>query len=146
MNPNSIIEKVKELVREGNVSRIVVRKGDKVIVNISVNVGVGFGVLGLLSAKWMLLASVLTAVGFGCTVEVIKENDEVVTVLNEEDNEKVRNVFSSVADEVMDKTANFAAKAKAKGEDIKEECEEAKEEIKEEVEEVKEEIKNEEDK
>lgn len=49
MNNNkvqAIVEKVKELVQRGNVSRIVVRKGERVLLNIPVNVGIVGGVVG----------------------------------------------------------------------------------------------------
>ena len=48
MNNNkvqAIVEKVKELVQRGNVSRIVVRKGERVLLNIPVNVGIVGGVV-----------------------------------------------------------------------------------------------------
>ena len=69
MNNNkvqAIVEKVKELVQRGNVSRIVVRKGERVLLNIPVNVGIVGGVVAVASAKWVLLASILATVGFGC--------------------------------------------------------------------------------
>lgn len=68
MNNNkvqAIVEKVKELVQRGNVSRIVVRKGERVLLNIPVNVGIVGGVVAVASAKWLLLASILATVGFG---------------------------------------------------------------------------------
>ena len=55
MNNNkvqAIVEKVKELVQRGNVSRIVVRKGERVLLNIPVNVGIVGGVVAVASAKW----------------------------------------------------------------------------------------------
>ena len=61
MNNNkvqAIVEKVKELVQRGNVSRIVVRKGERVLLNIPVNVGIVGGVVAVASAKWVLLASI----------------------------------------------------------------------------------------
>ena len=107
MNENkvqTIVEKVKELVRKGNVSRIVVRKGERVIVNIPVNVGIVGGVVAVASAKWVLLASVLATVGFGCCVEVVREDGGVVNVMNEEDAQRVqcaaKNAVSSVKDAV----------------------------------------------
>ena len=48
MNENkvqAIVEKVKGLVQRGNVSRIVVRKGERVLLNIPVNVGIVGGVV-----------------------------------------------------------------------------------------------------
>lgn len=107
MNENkvqTIVEKVKELVRKGNVSRIVVRKGERVIVNIPVNVGIVGGVVAIASAKWVLLASVLATVGFGCCVEVVREDGGVVNVMDEEDAKRVqcaaKNAVSSVKDAV----------------------------------------------
>ena len=87
MNNNkvqAIVEKVKELVQRGNVSRIVVRKGERVLLNIPVNVGIVGGVVAVASAKWLLLASILATVGFGCCVEVVKEDGNVVNVMDEE--------------------------------------------------------------
>lgn len=107
MNENkvqTIVEKVKELVRKGNVSRIVVRKGERVIVNIPVNVGIVGGVVAIASAKWVLLASVLATVGFGCCVEVVREDGGVVNVMDEEDAKRVqcaaKKTVSSVKDAV----------------------------------------------
>ena len=98
MNNNkvqAIVEKVKELVQRGNVSRIVVRKGERVLLNIPVNVGIVGGVVAVASAKWVLLASILATVGFGCSVEVVKEDGNIVNVLSEEDTPRVRTAAPS---------------------------------------------------
>ena len=71
MDSNTIMEKLKELVKKGNVSRIIVRKGDKILVDVPVNVGVVGGVAMLALSKALLIGGVLATVGFGCTVEVI---------------------------------------------------------------------------
>ena len=55
MNNNkvqAIVEKVKELVQRGNVSRIVVRKGERVLLNIPVNVGIVGGVVAFQFKKF----------------------------------------------------------------------------------------------
>ena len=101
MNNNkvqAIVEKVKELVQRGNVSRIVVRKGERVLLNIPVNVGV----VAVASAKWLLLASILATVGFGCCVEVVKEDGNVVNVMDEEDAKRVRTAAQSAVSSVKD--------------------------------------------
>ena len=46
-NVNSIMENLKALVKKGNVSRIVISKDEKELVNIPVNVGIVGGVVGL---------------------------------------------------------------------------------------------------
>ena len=100
MDTNSIIEKLKELVKKGNVSRILVRKGDKILVDVPVNVGIIGGVAVLAMSKVLLIAGVLATVGFGCTVEVIKDDGQIVDVITEETGEKARAAAQSVVDEV----------------------------------------------
>ena len=100
MDNNSIIEKIKELVKKGNVSRILVRKGDKILVDVPVNVGIIGGVAVLAMSKVLLIAGVLATVGFGCTVEVIKDDGQIVDVITEETGEKARAAAQSVVDEV----------------------------------------------
>ncbi len=100
MDNNSIMEKIKELVKKGNVSRILVRKGDKVLVDVPVNVGIVGGVAVLAMSKFLLIAGVLATVGFGCVVEVIKDDGQIVDVINEETSEKARAAAQSVVDEV----------------------------------------------
>ncbi len=97
---NSIIEKVKELVKKGNVSRILVRKGDKILVDVPVNVGLVGGVVALAASKILVIAGVLATVGYGCTVEVIKDDGQVVDVINEETGEKARAAAQTVVDEI----------------------------------------------
>ena len=105
MNENEakgIVEKVKKLVRMGNVSRIVVRRGERELLNISVNAGLVGGAVALLAAKWALLLGVLATVGFGCKVEVIKDDGEVVDVLKEEDTQKARDYAAGVVNTVKE--------------------------------------------
>ena len=105
MNENEakgIVEKIKALVRKGNVSRIVVRRGARELLNISVNTGLVGGAVTLLAAKWVLLAGVLATVGFGFTVEVIKDDGQVVDVLKEEDTKKARDYAAGVVETVKE--------------------------------------------
>lgn len=101
-NISAALDKIKELVSKGNVSRIVVRKDDKDILNIPVTVGVVGAVVGITAAKWAMLAAVLATVGFGCTVEIIKNDGEIVNVLTEEDNQKIHDKAADIMDDVKD--------------------------------------------
>lgn len=102
-NINDIMSKLKELVKKGNVSRIVICKDEKELVNIPVNVGIVGGVVGLAAAKWVVIAAVLATVGFGCTVQVIKEDGEISDVYGKETAEKARNMAAGVVNEVKEK-------------------------------------------
>ena len=70
--------------------------------NISVNAGLVGGAVAFLAAKWVLLAGVLATVGFGCSVEVVKNDGEVVNVLNEDDAKKARDMAADAVRNVKD--------------------------------------------
>ena len=102
MDVQNVIEKIKELVKKGNVSRIVVcRKGQQVL-NIPVSVGAVGAVVGLAAAKWVTLAAVLATIGLGYTVEVIKSDGGIVNVMDEESNQKVRNFAADAVEKVKE--------------------------------------------
>lgn len=71
---NKLVEKVKALVREGNVSRIQISRKDEVILSLPVNVGIGAGLVGLLAFPWAMVAGVIAAYGLDCRIEVIKDD------------------------------------------------------------------------
>ena len=106
---NALVEKLKALVAKGNVSRIVIRKADgSVFLDMSVNVGVIGGVVALSFSKWLVLGGALAAVGFGYTLEVVKESGEVVNVVKPEAGETVKKVASSVAETVKNAVDGFS--------------------------------------
>jgi len=112
---DTITSKLKELVAKGNVSRIIIRaKNGSELLNVPVNVGVVGGVVMLAAAKWVLIIGTLTTVAVGCTVEVVKTNNEIVNVVKPEDGEKLRNTAVKVAEDVKNKVLDMAADAAAK--------------------------------
>ena len=102
-NINGILESLKALVKKGNVSRIVIAKDGKELLNIPVNVGIVGGVVGLAAAKWVVIAAALATLGFGCTVQVVKEDGEITDVYGKEQAEKARNVAAGLVEEVKEK-------------------------------------------
>ncbi len=78
---NTLIDKLKKLVEEGNVARIRIRKGEETVLNIPVNIGILGGLVGLASAPWALIAGTVAAFGVGCKIEVIRKDgttDEII--------------------------------------------------------------------
>ncbi len=112
MDVNAVVEKVKELVKKGNVSKIVVRRKGEVLVSIPVNVGVVGAAVGLFAAKWALLAAVLGTVGFGCTVEIVKDDGKIVDVMTEEDTQKAKDTATGVFHDIKDAAVNFVNQVK----------------------------------
>ena len=128
MDVQNVIEKIKELVKKGNVSRIVVcRKGQQVL-NIPVSVGAVGAVVGLAAAKWVTLAAVLATIGLGCTVEVIKSDGGIVNVMDEESNQKVRNFAADAVEKVKENIpVSISVDIKRDGDVVDAEVEEVRE-------------------
>ena len=112
MDVKTAVEKIKELVRKGNVSKIVVRRKGEVLLSIPVNVGVVGAVIGLTAAKWAVLAAVLGTVGFGCSVEIVKDDGEVLNVVSEEDSQKAKDTAAGVIQDVKEAATRVVSQVK----------------------------------
>ena len=88
---NEVVDKVKELIRQGNINKIRIKHEGKVLADIPVSLGaIGAVVLPQLAAL-----SVLVAVFNRCTIEVIRtENDdedgEIVLKSDENEENKIK--------------------------------------------------------
>ncbi len=75
-----IVAKLKDMVKEGNVTRIRIRKADTTILNIPMTAGVLGTVLGAAVAPWALILAAIATIGLECTVEVEKKDGQVTVV------------------------------------------------------------------
>ncbi len=108
----AVVEKIKELVRKGNVSKIVVKKNDTTILNLPINVGI----LGTVIAPWGMLVGVIAAFGTKCVIEVVKDDGSIIDV-SEMANETFEDVVekgSVIVDEVKSKGGEVYQNVKEK--------------------------------
>ncbi len=77
---DEITEKLKKLVKEGNVNRIIMKRNGETLLTLPVNVGIIGGVLGITAAPWAVIAGAIAAYGFDCTFE-IQKNDGTTDVV-----------------------------------------------------------------
>ena len=76
-----LLEKVKAVVKEGNVNKIRVKRDEKVLLSVPVNVGIAGGLVGLAAAPWWgILAAAAAAYGLDVKFEILK-NDGTTTLL-----------------------------------------------------------------
>lgn len=72
---DDLLEQVKAAVREGNVNKIRVKREDKVLLTVPVNVGIVGGLVGLAAAPWWgILAAAAAAYGFDVRFEIVKND------------------------------------------------------------------------
>lgn len=109
---SQVIEKLKQLIKKGNVSKIVVKKDDEVILNLPVNIGI----LGTVIAPIPIIIGTVAAFGTKCIIEVVKEDGTIIDV-SEMANENIEAAIekgSIIADEVKVKSADVYQNIKAK--------------------------------
>src|ERR1700730_14174309 len=71
LSADDVTKKVKELVHEGNVSRITVKdENGKALLEIPVTAGV----VGVLLAPWLAAAGVIAALATKCTIVVVRKS------------------------------------------------------------------------
>ncbi len=110
-----IVDKVKEAIKKGNVAKIIVKKNDEVIMNLPVNVGI----VGTVLAPWAAVAGVIAAFGTKCSIELVKDDGEIIDI-SEMANDTFDGVVeksSVVVDEVKTKGADVIANVKSKTSD-----------------------------
>ncbi|MEF9921283.1 MAG: DUF4342 domain-containing protein [Anaerovoracaceae bacterium] len=107
---DDLVRKMKEIVKKGNISRIVITKDDETLVNLPLTVGI----LGTFVAFWGVIAGIVASFGFKCQIHFIKDDGSVI--------------------DLTEKAGVFYEEAKDKGaevyEDIKEKAPEVYDDIK----------------
>lgn len=100
---NEFIEKIKDVVRKGNVTKIIIKRNDDILVNIPLNVGIVGGLIGVAAAPWLTIAAAaVAAAGFNCKAELEKTDGEIVRLSLNEIGRKVKDVGAAVVDGIRD--------------------------------------------
>ena len=111
-----ILDTIKEAVRKGNVSKIVIKKDGDIVMNLPVNIGI----IGTVLVPWAAIGGCIAALGTKCSIELVKEDGGVVNVSDKASKtfETVKDKGSVIYDEVKDKSGNLFETAKDKGGDL----------------------------
>ncbi len=107
-----IVDKVKKAIRKGNVSKIIVRKGEDVMLNLPVNVGI----IGSVLAPWAAVAGIIAVFGTKCTIELVKDNGDIIDIseIATDTFEDVVEKSTVIADEVKEKSNEVFESVKSK--------------------------------
>lgn len=111
-----IVEKIKALIKMGNVSKIVIKRGGEVILNVPVNLGI----IGAVLIPWTMIISTIVALGAKCSIELVKVNGDVINI-----SEKATETFGDlkenagiIADEVIEKGGDAYDKVRDKASSV----------------------------
>ncbi|GIM28063.1 hypothetical protein CPJCM30710_07290 [Clostridium polyendosporum] len=85
-----------ELIKKGNVSRVKIKREDKVIIDIPVNAGIAAGVIAIIMPQ-LLAIGIITAIATKLTVEITKDDGSIEVV-----NKMVKETVSDVKDKAVD--------------------------------------------
>jgi hypothetical protein len=110
-----IMDRIKAAIHKGNVSKIIVKKDGDILLNLPVNVGL----IGTVLAPWAAVAGVIAVFGTKCTVELVKDNGEVIEVseIAQDTLDVVKEKGSALADEVKEKGADVIDSVRVKAND-----------------------------
>ncbi len=73
---SELVNKVKKLVREGNIRRIKLIHKEKTLLDIPVSVGAPAVAVGIVVAPWLAAVAAIAAMVTECTIEVEREESE----------------------------------------------------------------------
>ena len=74
---DNIVNKIKEVLADGNVTFIRIRKDDNVILNLPMTAGIIGTVVGLVAAPWAIILATISTIGLKCIVEVEKKDGTI---------------------------------------------------------------------
>ncbi|MEW6141954.1 MAG: DUF4342 domain-containing protein [Chloroflexota bacterium] len=72
VNGDELVARVKQLIHEGNIRRVRVKQGGKVLLEMPLSIGAPVAAVGILAAPVLAALGALAALVTECTVEVEK--------------------------------------------------------------------------
>jgi len=138
-NGAKIIEKIKEYIKKGNVARISIKRGDEMMLNIPVTVGV----VGTVLAPWLTVIGSIVALGMKCEILLIKDDGSVIDLSAKvnETFEDAKEKGGEAVDTVRTKVNEATSEVKDKGAKVASDVDEIKDIVKDAAKDIKETVK-----
>lgn len=73
---NAILRAIKETISKGNMSRIIVRKGNNILLNLPLTVGA----VGVVVAPMAVIYGIIAAAGFNCKIEFVNDKGQITDI------------------------------------------------------------------
>ena len=72
----TLVNAIKKAVKKGNVSRLVIKRGENVILNVPLSISV----LGAVVAPWGAIFGIIAALGYQCQIEFVNDKGEITDI------------------------------------------------------------------
>ena len=102
LDAEALVKKIKALVKEGNITRILIKQGDRTILNLPLTAGIAGTVIGIAAGPWALLTATIAALGFDCKIELIKKDGSSMELLSRDVGRKAASVGSRLLSRLAD--------------------------------------------
>lgn len=103
-----IVEKIKELVKDGSASKIALKRKGETLVNLPLGAGILGAIVGLGAAPFAVLTTALVSFGLDCEIEITKKDGSVLN-LNET---PIGHKLEDLKDLAFDKAKEFVEEFK----------------------------------
>lgn len=105
---NDVIDRLKEIIKKGNVTKILLKRDGEVIMNIPVTAGA----VGAVLSPPIAMVGVFAAIATKCKIEIVKTDGEIVDIneMAEETFENVRHMAEDTFDNVKSKVNTYKSK------------------------------------
>jgi hypothetical protein len=115
LKDSPIFLRMKELVEKGNVSRILISKGEKTILNFPVTAGV----IGAVLIPWGAILGIVAAMGAQCSIDFIDDKGRVVDIDGKVTGviDKAAKYGKPVTDLIKDAAESYKSKVKNEDEE-----------------------------
>ena len=97
-----IVDKIKELVSDGNASRVYLKRNGETLLNVSLNAGIIGAVIGFSAAPFVVLTTALVTFGLDCEIEIEKKDGTIINLNQTDIGTKFENAKSAVKDFAKD--------------------------------------------
>jgi len=139
-NGAKIIEKIKEYISKGNVSRIVVKRDDETVLNIPLTAGV----VGTVLAPWLTVIGSIVALGMKCEIQLVKVDGSIIDLSGKVNDtiDDIREKGGEAVDSVRSKASDAASTVRDKKDKTLSDIDEIKDIVADAAKDIKETIKN----
>ncbi len=100
---NDVIEKLKRIIKKGNVTKVILKKDGDVLLNIPITAGA----IGIALSPMLSILGVSAALATKCSIEIVKDSGEVVDIndIVDEAATDFKNKFKTDKTDKTDKTS-----------------------------------------